>query len=96
MYLQYSKMCTYFHICAVKTQQTICQIVSLCIIQQYVIYNYMFRPCKRAIMRLFLEPVIGLYNRSAGGRDLVLHRILYGYMVLNICIDVWFYKKLFT
>jgi hypothetical protein len=49
----------------------------------------MFRPCKRAIIRLFLEPAIGLYNRGMGGRDLVLHRILWGYVVLNICIDVW-------
>jgi hypothetical protein len=38
------KLCIYFHIRAVKTQQTICQIVSLCNIQQnYVICNYMFR-----------------------------------------------------
>jgi hypothetical protein len=55
-------MCIYCHIRAVKTQQTICQIASLCNIQHYVIYNYMFRPCKKAIIRLFLEPVIGLYN----------------------------------
>jgi hypothetical protein len=41
-----------FHICLVKTQQTVCQIVSLCIIQLYVIYNYKFRPCKTAIIRL--------------------------------------------
>jgi hypothetical protein len=53
------KLYIYFHTRAVKTQQTICQIVSLCNIQQCVIYNYMFRPCKRAIFRLFLEPVIG-------------------------------------
>jgi hypothetical protein len=76
----YSKMCICFHIRAVKTQQTICQLVSLCIIQHYVIYIYMFRPCKRAIIRLFLEPVIGLYKRSMVGRDLVLHRILWGYI----------------
>jgi hypothetical protein len=79
----------YFHIRAVKTQQTVCQIVSQCNIQHYVIYSYMFRPCKRAIIRLFLEPVIGLYNRSMGGRDLVLRHILWGYMVVNIYIDVW-------
>jgi hypothetical protein len=81
-------MCIYFYIRAVKTQATICQIVSLCNIQEYVTYNYMFRPCKRAIIRLFLEPVTGLYNRSMGGRDLVLHHVLYGYMVVNIYIDV--------
>jgi hypothetical protein len=43
---------------SVKTQQTVCEVVSLCNIQQYVQNNYMFRPCKRAIFRLFLEPVI--------------------------------------
>jgi hypothetical protein len=63
--------------------------VSLCNIQHYVIYSYMFRPCKRAIIRLFPEPVIGLYNSSMGGRDLVLHHILWDYMVVNIYIDVW-------
>jgi hypothetical protein len=63
----YSKMCIYLHIQAVKTLHTICHTVSLCIIQQYVIYNYMFRPCKRAIIRLFLEPLTGVYNRSRGG-----------------------------
>jgi hypothetical protein len=82
-------MCIYFHIRAVKTQQTICHIVSLCNTQDYVMYNYLFRPCKRAIIVLFLEPVIGLYNRSMGGRDLVLHHILWGYMVVNTYIDVW-------
>jgi hypothetical protein len=30
---------------AVKTQQTICDVVSQCNIQQYGKYNYMFRPC---------------------------------------------------
>jgi len=32
--------------------------------QHYVMYNYMFRPCKWAIIRLFVEPVSWLYNRS--------------------------------
>jgi len=42
-----------------KTQQ----FVRLC---HYVIYNYMFRPCEWAIIRLFVEPV-GL---GAGGQQL--------------------------
>jgi len=34
----------------------------------YTIYNnYMFRPCKWAIIRLLVEPVSWLYNRSLGG-----------------------------
>ena len=41
-------LCIYLHIHTVKTQQSIRQ-------QQYVIYNYMFRPCKWAIIRLFIE-----------------------------------------
>jgi hypothetical protein len=82
-------MCIYFHIHAVKTQQTICQVVSLCYIQQYVINNYMFRPCRRDIIRLFLEPVIGVYNRNMGGQDFVLHHILWRYVVADIYIDVW-------
>jgi hypothetical protein len=32
-----------------------------------------FRPCKRAIVRLFLEPVIRHIQWEYGGRDLVLH-----------------------
>jgi len=49
----YKIMCvfTYTH----SQNTTICHIVSLCNKQQYVIYNYMFRPCKRAIIRLFTE-----------------------------------------
>ena len=58
---------------------TICQMVSLLNIQHYVIYNYMFRPGKLAINRLFIEPVISLYKRGLGGRDLVLHHILWGF-----------------
>ena len=58
--------CVYPHIHAVKTQQ-ISQIVSLYSKQHYVIYNHMFRPCKRAIIRLFTEPSNRLHNRSLGG-----------------------------
>ena len=56
----------YTHIHAVKNT-TICQMVSLCNIQHYVIYNYMFRPCKWAIIRLFVEPVSWIYNRNLEG-----------------------------
>jgi hypothetical protein len=58
-------LCVYLHIHAVKNT-TICQMVSLCNMQHYVIY-YMFRPCKWAIIRLFVEPVSWLYHRSWGG-----------------------------
>ena len=58
-------MCIYLHIHAVKTT-TICQMVSLWNMQHYVIYNYMFRPCKWAIIRLFIERVRWLYKRSLG------------------------------
>jgi hypothetical protein len=55
----YSINCVYtLNIRSVKTQQTVCEVVSQCNIHQYVQNNYMFRPCKRAIIRLFLEPVI--------------------------------------
>ena len=54
----------YSHIHAVKNT-TICQIVSLCNNQHYVIYNYMFRPCKLSIIRLFVEPVSWLYEISS-------------------------------
>jgi hypothetical protein len=71
--VQCIKLCVYSHKHAVKTQQ-ISQIVSLYNKQHYVMYNnYMFRPCKRAIIRLFTEPSNRLHNRSLGGRDLVLH-----------------------
>ena len=33
----------------------------------------MFRPCKRAIFRMFTEPSNRLHNTSLGGRDLALH-----------------------
>jgi hypothetical protein len=62
--------------------------VSLCNIQQYVIYNYMFRPCKRAIIRLVLEPAIGLYNSSMGGTRSCLTLYFVGLHGLNICIDM--------
>jgi len=64
----------YLGIHAVKNT-TICQMVSLCNIQHYVMYNYIFRPCKWAIIRLFVEPEGWVCNRSleGGGRDFVLH-----------------------
>jgi len=55
-------MCIYLHIYAVKN--TIGQMLSLCNMQHCVIYNYMFRPCKWAIIRVFVEPVRWLNNRS--------------------------------
>ena len=71
--IQCIKLCVYSQIPAVKTQQ-ISQIVSLYHKKNYVIYNnYMFRPCKRAIIRLFTEPSNRLHNRRLGGRDLALH-----------------------
>jgi hypothetical protein len=99
----YSKICIYFHICAVKTQQTICQIVSLCIIQHYVIYNCMFRPCKRAIIKLFLEPVIGLYNRSMEGGTrsrltsyfVGLHGFKHLYWRVVVMWKAWWVQKAF-
>jgi hypothetical protein len=33
-------------------------------LQHYVIYNYMFRPCKWVIIRWLVEPVRWLYKRS--------------------------------
>jgi len=60
----------YSHKHAVKTQK-ISQIVSLYHKQHYVIYNnYMFRPCKRTIIRLFTETSNRIHNRNLGGRDL--------------------------
>jgi len=59
-------MCIYLHIHAVKNTTT-CQMVSLCNMHHDVTYNDMFRPCKWAIIRLFVEPVWWLYNRSLGG-----------------------------
>ena len=62
----YIIMCVFTYTCVKNT--TICQIVSLCNKQHYVIYNnYRFQPCKRAIIRLFVEPVSRLYNRSWRG-----------------------------
>jgi len=52
------------------------QVVSPYNKQHYIIYNnYMFWPCKLAIIRLFTEPPIILHSRSLGwgGQDLVLH-----------------------
>jgi hypothetical protein len=49
-------MCVFTYTCSKKHNSF--QIVSLCNKQHYVIYNnYMFRPCKWAIIRLFVEPV---------------------------------------
>ena len=48
-------LCVYLHIHAVENT-TICQMGSLCNMQHYVKYNYMFQPCKWAIIRLFVEP----------------------------------------
>jgi hypothetical protein len=71
-------LCVHLHIHALK-DTTICQMLSLYNMQHYVIYNYMFRPCKWTIIRLFVEHVSSLYHRSLeGGRDLVLHHILWG------------------
>ena len=62
--IQCIKLCVYSYIHTVKTQQ-ISQILSLYNKQHYVIYNnYMFRPCKRAIIRLFTEPSSRLHNRG--------------------------------
>ena len=44
------------HIHAVKNT-SVCRVVSLCNMHHNVIYIYMFRPCKWAIIRLFVEPV---------------------------------------
>jgi hypothetical protein len=52
------KLCIYLNIRSVKTQQTVCEVVSQCNIHQYLKNNYMFRPCKRAIIRLFLQILI--------------------------------------
>jgi len=63
----------YSDIHAVKTQK-ISQIVSLYNKQHYVIYNnHIYRPCKRAIIRLFTEPLSRLHKRNLGGRDLALY-----------------------
>jgi hypothetical protein len=61
--IQCIKLCVYSHIHTVRTQK-MNQIVSLYNKQHYVIYNYMFRPCKRTIIRLFTEPSSRLYNRT--------------------------------
>ena len=90
-------LCIYWHIHTVKNT-TIYQMVSLCNMQHYVIYNHMFRPCKWAIIRLFVEPVSWLYNRSLGGEHLVLHHILWGLYRLLIftlmyslsCTKLWY------
>jgi len=69
----------YLHIHAVKNT-TVCQMVSLCNMQHNVIYNCMFWPYKRAIVRLFVEPVRWLYNGSLGGLE-----VGWGFC--------WFYKQ---
>jgi hypothetical protein len=62
----YIIMCVFRYTCSQKHNK--CQMVSLCKKQHYVIYtNYIFRPCKRAIIRLFTEPASRLHNRSLGG-----------------------------
>jgi hypothetical protein len=61
----YIIMSIFTYTCSQNT--TICQMVSLCNLQQYVIYNYIFRPCKWAIIRFFVELVSWLYSRSLGG-----------------------------
>ena len=43
-------MCIFTYICSQKKQQFVRW-------YHYVIYNYMFRPCKWTIIRLFVEPV---------------------------------------
>ena len=83
---------------------TFCQIVSLCNKQHYVIYNnYMFRPCKRAIIRLFTETSIRLHNRSlGGGRDLIppnslcnmQHYVIYNNYMFRPC--KWAIIRLFV
>ena len=61
----YKIMCVFTYTYSQNT--TICQIVLICNKQHYVVYNnYMFRPCKRAIIRLFTEPSSRLHNRSLG------------------------------
>jgi len=45
--------------------------VSLCNMQHYVLYNYMFLPCKRAIIRLFVEPVSCLYYPMETPQDMM-------------------------
>jgi len=73
-------MCIYLHTHAVKNT-TICQMVSLCNMRQNVIYNYMFRPCKWTIIRLFVEPVRWLYSRSlVGGTRSCLTSYLVGFV----------------
>ena len=47
--------------------------VSLRNMQQYVIYNYMFRPCKCAIIRLFVEPTNNLMMAHLQGRNMQLY-----------------------
>jgi len=61
----YKIMCVFTYTYSQNT--TICQIVLICNKQHYVIYNYVFRPCKRAIIRLFTEPSSRLHNTSLGG-----------------------------
>jgi len=48
-----------------KTQKKF-QMVLLCNMQHSVIHNYIFRPCKWAIIRLFVEPEGWLYNGILG------------------------------
>ena len=60
--------------------------VSLRNVQHYVIYNYLFRPCKWAIIRLFVEPVIWLYNRGFGGEG--ARSRLTSYLSIGCIIDL--------
>jgi hypothetical protein len=66
---------------AVKTQQTICEVVSQCNVHQYVRNSHMFRPCKRAIIRLFLEPVIRHKQWEYGGTRSRLTLYMWGYSI---------------
>ena len=58
--------------------------VSLCNMQHYVIYNYIFRPCKWAIIRLFVEPLSWLYNRSLGGGE--ISSLTNSYSIVNLLV----------
>ena len=68
--------------------------VSLCNMQHYVIYNYMFRPSKWAI-RLFLEPVSWLYNRSLSVGDEISSYIISSGVSIACIVQstYWFYEQ---
>ena len=66
----YKIMCVFTYTYSQYT--TICQIVSLCNKQHYIIYNnYMFRPCKWAIIRLTHNSaaVFTTHNSSSDYKD---------------------------